>query len=114
LTNAGRAVLKTVGPGQVLSVVAKASLVGLAGLAAYYLTSKLQKLRYKTYDELRYEAANAYRQARQQVAAEQGRGLTPAESAQLSQYFKARMSLLDAHEAAGHRVSGLVNLTFED
>ena len=113
--NAAATVIKTVGPGAVLRVVAKASLVGLAGLAAYYMTSKLQKLRYKTWDELKYEAANAYRQARQEVAATQGRGLTPAENAQLAQYFKARMGLIDAAIATGApRPSGMVNLTFED
>lgn len=81
-----------------LPYIAKASLVGLAGYAAYWLTSKLQRYRYKTYDDLRYAAANAYREARQQAAADNGRGLTPAENKQLADYFKQSMAQLDQWE----------------
>lgn len=109
-----RTVLKTVGPGAVVSTVAKASLVLGAGLAAYYLTSQLMKLRYKTYNDLRNDASDAYRHARQQAAAQLGRGLTPQENAEFSRYYKARIALLNAYEAAGKPISGVANLTFED
>lgn len=112
--NAARTVIKTVGPGVIVSTIAKASLVLGAGLAAYYLTSQLMKLRYKTYDDLRYQAANAYRESRRAAAAQLGRGLTPQENAELARYFKARMQLLDQYEAAGKPISGVANLTFED
>lgn len=100
--------------GTAVGFIAKTALVGAAGYAAYWLTSKLQKLRYKTYDDLRYDAANWYREARRAAALDAGRGLTPAESAQLSQWFKAKMRLLDNYEASGQRVSGVANLTFRD
>lgn len=102
------------GAAAVGGLLLKASLVGAAGFGAYWLTSKLQKLRFSTYDELRYEAANAYREARSQAALQAGRGLTPAENAQLAQYYKQRIALLNQYQAEGRPIRGLVNLTFED
>lgn len=98
----------------VLKTVAKASLVGLAGVAAFYITSKLRTLHYKSYNDLRYDAANEYRQARQRAAAEAGRALTTAELSDLSKWFKARMARLDDAERSGRSVSGVSNLVFGD
>lgn len=102
------------GPAAVGGLLLKASLVGAAGLGAYWLTSQLMKLRFRTYDELRYAASNAYRQARQEAAAQAGRGLTPAENAQLATYYKQRIALLNANEAAGVSLRHAFNLTFGD
>jgi len=101
--------LKTAG-----AVIAKATLVGAAGLAAFYITSKLRTLRYKTYADLRFDAANEYRRARTAAAAQAGRALTAAELASLSDWFKAKMRHLDDSERSGRSVSGISNLIFGD
>lgn len=101
--------LKTAG-----AVVAKATLVGAAGLAAYWITSKLRTLRYKTYADLRYDAANQYRAARQAAALQAGRALNAAELASLGEWFKAKMRHLDEAERSGRSVSGVSNLIFGD
>jgi len=93
---------------------AKASLVGLAGLAAYWLTTQAMKFRFKSYDDFRFEAANAYRRSRQAISEAEGRGLTPAEGAQLSRWFKERMARIDDNEARGVPLKRLYNLTFGD
>lgn len=111
---AARAVLKTVGPGVVVSTIAKASLVGAAGLAAYALTSYLQRARFKTYADLKKEVADAYRHARQQAAEAAGRPLTREELAQFTAYYRSRRALLDQAEAAGVSLRNIRNLTFED
>jgi len=93
---------------------AKASLVGLAGLAAYWVTKQVQRIRFKTYDDLRYEVAQAYRRSRQAIAEAEGRGLTPAEGAQLSQWFKARTATIDDMERRGENIRDVYHLTFGD
>lgn len=114
--NAAKSILKTVGAGQVVRVIAKASLVGLAGVAAYALTRKLMELRYRTYPELKAAAAIAYKQARREQGEDAAAGIfLPKEVGdQLAAYFRSRLRLLAAHEAAGDPISGMVNLTFED
>lgn len=94
--------------------LATAALVGAAGIAAYYITKQLMRIRFKTWDELKAEAAMAYKLARRQAGEEAGRGLTPAESSQLSQWFKGRMQALSIAERSGQKPSGLINLTFGD
>lgn len=102
------------GPAGAAKLAAKAGLVAAAGLAAYYVTKKLLQLRYKTYDELRYEASNAYRAARQETAAKAGRPLTPEELKQLATWYKAKIAHLNEAEAAGKKVGGVVNLIFDE
>lgn len=114
---AQRAVTRVATPSTVASagaVLAKATLIGAAGLAAYYVTSKLRTLRYKTYADLRYDAANEYRKARAAAAAQAGRALNAAELASLAEWFKAKMRHLDDAERAGRSVSGVSNLIFGD
>lgn len=114
---AGKAVLTAaagVGVKTIALNVAKASVVGLAGFAAYWLTSKLRTLRYRTYAELRYEAANWYRRARAAAAEKAGRPLTGAELQQFKQWYDARIGRINASEAAGQPVSGAANLIFGD
>jgi len=114
---AQRAVTRTVTPSVLKSagaVVAKATLVGAAGLAAYYITSKLRTIRYKTYADLRYDASNQYRQARQAAALQAGRALTAAELGSLSEWYKAKLRHLDEAERSGRSVSGISNLIFGD
>jgi len=100
------------GPAAAVSFIARGGLLVGAGLAAYAITSKLRTLRHKTYAELRKDAADAYRWARQ---GQDGTTPMPAprELAQLSQWFKGKMAEIDANEAAGVPVSGLANLIFD-
>lgn len=101
------------GPAAAAAFVAQAGLLVAAGLAAYYITKKLRTLRYRTWDEVRYQAAQEYRAARQKLATDAGRGLTPQENAQLSQWFKARLANADRYEAEGKKPSGVMNLIFD-
>jgi len=68
----------------------------LAGIASYYGTTWIleqlaQKKLANTADYRKYEAANAYRAARNQAAKELGRELTSAEHKYLSDRFKAEL-----------------------
>lgn len=101
------------GPAAAAGFIARSGLVLGAGVAAYYIASKLRTLRYKTYAELRADAADWYRWARQGRDGE-GKNLSPSELAQLSQWYKAKIALLNQHEAAGTKVSGVTNLVFGD
>lgn len=94
--------------------LAKYSLVGLAGVAAYELTSKLRTLRHKTYADLLYDLSNEYRHARQAAAAGAGRPLTPDETAQFTSYYKAKRAEIEAARDAGRSITGLSNLIFGD
>lgn len=94
--------------------ILKASLVGAAGVAAYWLTSQLMKARFKTWAELHNEVANQYRAARQNAAAAAGRGLTPEENSQFSQWYKQKASELRQREAAGESLRSAANLTFKE
>lgn len=118
-------VLKEYGAGKIVKVLAKASLVGLAGIAAYELTKKLRTLRLKTWDEIRYEAANESRRARQAAALKAGYdidappgtpGAVPASfNADFTKYFKERMQLIDLlSSAAAKPPTDWANLVFDD
>lgn len=109
---AGTALAKNAGT--VAVNLAKASVVGLAGFAAYWMTSKLLTLRYKTYAELRWEASNWYRRARAAAAEQAGRPLTGAELQNFKQWYDARIARLNEAERAGRPVSGATNLIFGD
>lgn len=102
------------GPAAAAKLALKVGLIGVAGLAAYYTTKKLLQLRFKTYDELRYEASNAYRAARLETATKAGRELTPEELRQLAAWYKAKIARINEHEARGDKVSGLANLVFDE
>lgn len=115
LTKAGKAAVTAVGgPMAAGGLILKASLVGAAGLAAYWLTSQLMKARFKTWEELHWELANQYRAARQQAAAGAGRGLTPQENAQFSAWFKQKKAELEARQASGESLRSAANLTFKE
>lgn len=115
VTSAGRAIVKSAGGAAAMGkFVLKAGLIGAAGVAAYLVTTQLMKLRYNTYDDLRFNAANAYRKARADAVEVNGRGLTPAEGSQLAQWFKAKLQLLDTYERQGKKISGVANLTFKE
>jgi len=90
--------------------IGKASLVGLAGVAAYELTKKLMTLRWKTYADLRFDLANQYRHARQNVP----RALTAAELASFKQWYDAKSAEIDAAERGGRGLVGIQNLIFGD
>lgn len=94
--------------------LAKGSLVGLAGVAAFWLTSKLRTLRFKTYDDLRYDLANQVRWARQRAAEGAGRPLTPDELAGFAQFHKTKLAEINAAQAAGRSITGVTNLIFGD
>ena len=94
--------------------LAKYSLVGLAGVAAYELTSKLRTLRHKTYPDLLYDLANEYRHARQTAAAGASRALTTDELAQFTAWYKAKRAEIEAARDAGRSITGLSNLIFGD
>jgi len=109
-------ITKFLSNGTAIRVLARAALVPAAGLAAYAITRKLMQLRYRTYDELKAAAAVAYKQARREAGEDAAAGifLPPEIGDQLAAYYRARLRLLNAHEAAGDPISGMVNLTFED
>lgn len=96
----------------IAKTVAKATLVGAAGLAAYWITSKLRTLHYKSYADLRFDAATEYRRARAEAATKLGRPLNSAELASLAQWFKVKMAEINVAEQSGRSVSGLSNLVF--
>jgi hypothetical protein len=112
LQKGGSAVMAAAAPWIARNALAigKVSLVGLAGIAAYKVTEKLQKLRFKTYADLRYDLANEYRHARQNV----GRLLTAAEAASYAAWYKQKRADIDAAESSGRSVSGIGNLIFGD
>ncbi len=83
----------------------KLSLIGAAGYAAYWLTSKLQTVRFKTWDDLQYELANRVRHARQAAAAEYGRPLTPEEIKAIDTWYRAARTRLQEQQAAGRAIS---------
>jgi len=111
-TPANSAALASAG-GAALRFAAKASLVGAAGFAAYWLTTQAMKLRYRTYQDLRNETADLYRLARRETAQREGRGLTPAESASLSQWFKSKTAEINANERAGRPITSKI-FTFKE
>jgi len=88
----------------------KASLVGLAGIAAYKATQALQRLRFKTYDDLRFDLATEYRRQRQNV----GRLLTNAENASYAAWHRAKLQEINNAERAGRSITGISNLIFGD
>lgn len=90
--------------------IGKASLVGLAGIAAYAVTSKLLTLRFKTYSDLRLDLANQYRRQRAAV----GRPLTAPEAASYAAWYKQKVAEIDDAERSGRSVSGVQNLIFGD
>lgn len=115
LTSAGKAAVKAAGGAAALaSFAATAALVGAAGVGAFLITRKLMTLRYNTYDDLRKAAADEYRYARAAIRENTGRALTPAEGAQLAQWFKAKMARLDEYQRQGKKISGVANLTFRE
>lgn len=109
-------ITKFLSNGTAIRVLARAALVPAAGLAAYAITRKLMQLRYRTYDELKAAAAIAYKQARRDAGEDAAAGifLPPEIGDNLANYYRSRLRLLNAHEAAGDPISGMVNLTFED
>lgn len=90
--------------------IGKVSLVGIAGIAAYKVTEKLQKLRFKTYADLKFDLATEYRHARQNV----GRLLTAPEAASYAAWYKQKRAEIDSAEASGRSISGISNLIFGD
>lgn len=83
----------------------KLGLVGAAGYAAYWLTSKLQSVRFKTWDDLQYELANRYRHARQAAEAEYGRPLTADETASFTRWYKAERDRYMQLQREGRAIS---------
>lgn len=115
ITKGGKAGVAAAGGAAVVGGwLATAALVGAAGIAAYYITSKLRKLRFRTYDELRTAASLAYKESRRAAGEVNGTGLTPAQSAQLSQWYKQRIATINANEAAGVSLAHVYNLTFAE
>lgn len=84
-----------------MTVLAKASLVGAAGLAAYYLTTQLMRLRFKTWQDVKNGIAVEIARAKTKAREERGGPLTTAETDSFNQYFKSRMALVDQLIAAG-------------
>lgn len=89
-----------------LPLLAKATLVGAAGYAAYWLTTKLRSVRYRTWDDVFYELANKVRHARQAAAAEYGRPLTPDELKSFGDWHKGELAKLQAMRSRGVPVGG--------
>jgi hypothetical protein len=112
LQKGGSAVMAAAAPWIARNALAigKVSLVGLAGIAAYKVTEKLQKLRFKTYADLRYDLANQYRHARQNV----GRLLTAPEAASYAAWYKQKLAEIDQAERSGRSITGISNLIFGD
>jgi hypothetical protein len=114
LLKAGKAGIAAAGGGYAAAgLLAQGALLVGAGVAAYYITTKLMQLHYRTYDDLRYEAANAYRESRRAAAESLGRPLNAEELRQLALWFKQRKAYLDALEANGTPLSDVSSLTFE-
>jgi len=86
-------------------LAARASLVGAAGFAAHWLTTKLRTVRWATWDDLQYDLANRVRHARQAAAAEYGRPLTPEEIKGIDTWYRAAKARLLAQQAAGATIS---------
>jgi len=85
----------------VAGVAARATLLGAAGFAAYWITRKLQTVRWTTYDDLQYDLANRVRHARQAAAAEYGRPLTPEEIKAIDTWYRATRSRIQEMQARG-------------
>lgn len=114
ILKAGKAGVAALGGGYAAAgLLAQGALLLGAGVAAYYITSKLMQLHYRTYDDLRYEAANAYRESRRAAQESLGRPLNAEELRQLALWFKQRKAYLDALEANGTPLSDVSSLTFE-
>lgn len=106
--NVAKTVIKTIGPGNVVRAIAKASLVGLAGLAAYKLTSKLLTLKAKTWQDLRNEISAAFARAKTEAIKERGLTFDQVNAdpelrkqlfGDLQAYYKDRMRILEAQAA---------------
>jgi len=100
-------VYKNLGPAGTVKLLAKASLVGAAGVAAYALTKKLLTITAKNWDDMRYElsrgVATARTEARKQNPQVDWDDPLQAEQvmAPFNQYFKERKAIMDKSEAMG-------------
>lgn len=80
-----------------LGALTTASLVLITGLASYYATKVIMG-GYKSQSDLEYAAANEYRHARQDFAAQAGRPLTADENKVLGAKFKEQLVLAASHQ----------------
>lgn len=107
VTNTASTIYKNLGPLGTVKLLAKASLVGAAGVAAYALTKKLMTLRPKTWQDAKNELAQATIQARAAARAQNPEydWNDPAVNAKVmgpfNQYFKERKAIMDQSEAMG-------------
>lgn len=106
-------IYKNLGAAGTFKLLAKASLVGAAGAAAYAATKKLLTLRPKNWDDIMYETAKQVGIARNQVRQDHpeidwNNPSDPATAAQiaevmgpLNQYFKERQAMMQSEKAQG-------------
>lgn len=101
-----------------LKVLAKASLVGAAGIGAYALTKKLLTLRPKTWQDAKNALAQATVAARAEVRKAmpyldwEDPAVNAQHMAQFNEYFRERKGILDRLEAIGAKPN--LGYTFDD
>lgn len=107
VTKSARYVYKNLGALGTVKLLAKASLIGAAGVAAYALTKKLLTITAKNWDDMRYELSAAVARARTEARKQnpQVDWDDPLQAEQVmapfNQYYKERRAIMDKSEAMG-------------
>ena len=93
----------------------QAGILAAAGLAAYWATSQLMKIRYRTVDELTSAISMDYVRARREWEAREGRPMTQPEAKALYEWYGRKIGKIQAYYAqTGSVPREFVNLTMQE